>query len=314
MPNDYDIGSPGATLSAALAGLLASRKTLPPALFYDEEGCRIFYKITKLPEYYLTRTEFALLNSIAPDVAKLVPPGATLVEYGASDETKAAVLLRAAPFRYYVPVDVAGPALDDLRHRMELAWTGVTVLPVTADFMQPVMLPSRPDETAVTGFFPGSTIGNLRPDEAVTFLRRARLGLGSEARFLLGFDTCQDEARLLPAYDDPAGVTAAFNLNLLVRLNREACAGFDLSRWAHRAVWNGAEHRIEMHLVSLGRQTIRVAGHAIHFADGETIHTENSYKYPPERMRELIESAGWRCWRTWTDPEGLFALWLLDQG
>src|ERR1700722_19954602 len=271
MPNDQEIlgrglaesgVTPTATAGPALAGLLAPRKTLPPALFYDEAGCRLFYEITKLPEYYLTRTESALLATTAPEVAAMLPVGTTLVEYGASDETKAEMLLRqtarqdtsrqdtgrqdtarqdtgrqdgearlaraaAKVFRVYIPIDVAAPELRAMHQRMAERHADLRVLPVIADFMRPVVLPALTNEAAIMGFFPGSTIGNLEPSYAVAFLRRRRDTLGRGARFLLGFDTCRDPARLIPAYDDPSGVTARFNLNLLIRLNREANANFD---------------------------------------------------------------------------------------
>ena len=318
----------------ALRGLLAPRKTLPPSLFYDEEGCRLFYEITKLPEYYLTRTEFRLLETIAPAVAELLPAGATLVEYGASDETKAEMLLarkasaRApmrgsfdalfgntrdeAVFQTYIPIDVAEPALRAMRERLAVHRPELSVVPVTADFMRPVELPERESETAIMGFFPGSTIGNLEPGPAVDFLGRVRSTLGNGAKFLLGFDTCRDPARLIRAYDDPQGVTAQFNRNLLVRLNREADATFDPETFAHRAIWNATESRVEMHLVSRVGRTVMVAGRGVQFARDESIHTENSYKYTPERMRTMITAAGWTVSKTWSDSNGLFALWLLD--
>ena len=161
------------------------------------------------------------------------------------------------------------------------------------------------------GFFPGSTIGNLEPAAAESFLRRAREALGRDGRLLLGFDTTRDPDRLIPAYDDPMGVTAAFNRNLLARLNREAGADFDLGSFAHRTVWNAAESRIEMHLVSRAAQTATVGGQRVRFAQGETIHTENSYKYAPNRMRAMARSAGWSPRETWTGPNESFALWLL---
>ena len=312
----------GSVAEAALQGLLAPRKTLPPALFYDEEGCRLFYEITRLPEYYLTRTEFRLLQITAPEVAAQLPPGATLVEYGASDETKAEMLLGQTVrtgsaagkpvFRTYIPIDVAAPELRAMRERLARRRPDLTVTPVTADFLRPFSLPRRDSDSAIMGFFPGSTIGNLEPDAAVAFLHRARLSFGPGARFLLGFDTCRDPERLVPAYDDPAGVTAAFNRNLLVRLNREAGATFDPEAFAHRAIWNAGESRIEMHLVSLVPQTVLVAGHPIRFARGETIHTENSNKYAPARMRGMAAAAGWSLTKKWSDSNDLFALWLLD--
>jgi dimethylhistidine N-methyltransferase len=198
-----------------------------------------------------------------------------------------------------------------MRERLAEHRPGLSVAPVTADFMRPIQLPERAGETAIMGFFPGSTIGNLEPGPAVSFLGRARTTLGEDARFLLGFDTCRDKARLIPAYDDPHGVTALFNRNLLVRLNREAGATFDPEWFAHRAIWNEAESRIEMHLVSQAARTVMVAGQPVRFARDESIHTENSYKYAPERMRTMIEAAGWTVAKTWFDSNGLFALWLL---
>jgi dimethylhistidine N-methyltransferase len=312
-----------AVVDAALRGLLAPRKTLPPSLFYDEEGCRLFYEITRLPEYYLTRTEFRLLERIAPEVAGLLPPGATLVEYGASDETKAEMLLRQTArqtvrqpggisvFATYIPIDVAGAELLAMRQRLGARRPGLTIAPVTADFLRPIELPERDGETAIMGFFPGSTIGNLEPVSAVSFLRRARSTLGERARFLLGFDICRDPARLVPAYDDAAGITARFNRNLLVRLNREAGGTFDPRAFAHQAIWNEAESRIEMHLVSEAARTFMVAGQPVHFAMGESIHTENSYKYAPDRMRSMVAAAGWTVAKKWSDSSSLFALWLL---
>jgi L-histidine N-alpha-methyltransferase len=307
---------------AALEGLLAARKTLPPSLFYDEEGCRLFYEITRLPEYYLTRTEFRLLETTAPEVAALVPIGTTLVEYGASDETKAGMLLRQTAqfgahrgesvFSGYVPIDVAGPALRAMQARLALRRRALSVMPVTADFMRPIVLPEPARGSSVMGFFPGSTIGNLEPGPAAALLRRAGVTLGKGSKFLLGFDTCRDPTRLIPAYDDAEGVTARFNLNLLTRLNREAGATFDLDDFAHLAVWNEVESRIEMHLVSRVAQTVLVAGQPIAFRRDETIHTENSYKYSPERMRAMIEVADWTVAKIWKDSNDLFALWLLD--
>jgi dimethylhistidine N-methyltransferase len=323
MPDDsVMVLTAGNVADAALSGLLQPRKTLPAKLFYDEEGCRLFYEITKLPEYYLTRTEFQLLETTAPEVAARLPAGSTLVEYGASDETKAEMLLRepvSGPayaegpgvFATYIPIDVAAPALRAMRDRLAVRRPDLTVRPMTADFLRPIVLPERDGETAIMGFFPGSTIGNLEPEAAVGFLRRARATLGLGARLLLGFDMCRDPARLIPAYDDPRGITARFNRNLLARLNREAAATFEPADFAHRAVWNETESRIEMHLVSGAAHTVMVAGQPIRFARGETIHTENSYKYATGRMRAMVEAAGWSPVKTWSDPEALFALWLL---
>jgi dimethylhistidine N-methyltransferase len=298
----------------ALAGLRAPRKTLPPSLFYDEEGCRLFYQITELPEYYLTRTERSLLATIGPAVATLVGPNAILAEYGASTEAKAAFLL-AAPgaFQTYIPIDVAAAELKHLCDRMAQTHPAIVVCPVVADFMQPLTLPPIPPDAPVLGFFPGSTIGNLEPDAAIAFLRRARDTLGPTARFLLGADLRKSPSELLPAYDDAAGVTAAFNRNLLVRLNREAGATFDPQAFRHEARWNDAESRIEMHLVSPRAQTVTIAGETLHFAEAETIHTENSYKHTPDGLLALARQAGWNLDRQWTDPAQRFGHFLLTQ-
>jgi L-histidine N-alpha-methyltransferase len=301
----------------ALRGLLTEPKTLPAKLFYDEEGCRLFYRITELPEYYLTRTEMALLRALAPLVAASIPVPAALIEYGASDETKAALLLkqvragRQGVFAAYVPIDVAAPALRAMRRRLMAARPGLLVLPITADFLRPLRLPREIAGMSRLGFFPGSTIGNLDPPEARTFLAEARRALGAGSHMLIGVDLRKDAARLIAAYDDSAGVTAAFNRNMLVRLNREAAADFDLDGFDHRAVWNDEEGRIEMHLVSRRDQVVHLGGTPIRFERGETIHTENSYKYTPEGFRSLVEQAGWRPAKTWTDRERLFAVCLL---
>jgi dimethylhistidine N-methyltransferase len=325
MPND--VGPRARTVDrglvdVALSGLSRPRKTLPAKLFYDEEGCRLFYRITELPEYYLTRTERALLPEVAPLVLASLASDSVLVEYGASDEGKAEFLLAqgsserssdsAGAIKAYVPIDVAMPALLQMRERLAVSHPRLAVHPIAVDFMDPVKLPASVAGMKRLGFFPGSTIGNLDPAEAGRFLALARGTLGTGSCFLVGADLHKDPSVLLPAYDDAAGVTAAFNRNILVRLNREAGADFDVDAFAHRAVWNDAESRIEMHLVSRKDQVVRVAGQQIHFARGETIHTENSYKHTPERFTALAGEAGWHCRTMWTDPARLFALYLLE--
>ena len=308
----------GSVADAALAGLLQPRKTLPAKLFYDEAGCRLFEQITELPEYYLTRTELGLLAEVAPRVAALLREPVTLVEYGASTEAKAEFLLSAIidsgdpAVHSYVPIDVAVPALEAMRARLREERPYLRVYPLGVDFMAAVTLPAEVQSDKRLGFFPGSTIGNLDQPEATRFLRRARQTLGSASRFLVGVDLRKDPALLLPAYNDAAGVTAAFNLNLLTRLNREASAEFELGSFVHRAIWNDAESRIEMHLVSCCDQAVRVAGHIIHFERGETIHTENSYKYAPEHFADMAQSSGWHSVELWTDARQLFSLHLLE--
>jgi L-histidine Nalpha-methyltransferase len=283
-------------------------------LFYDDEGCRLFYEITRLPEYYLTRTETALLHSIA---ASVVPDGfrdAVLVEFGGSDETKASILFDRpdTPFNTYVSIDVAAPALSAMQARLAQTHPDLTVVPIIADFMRPLILP--PLGSPRMGFFPGSTIGNLDPTAATAFLASARVSLGADAWFLLGADLRKSPKVLLPAYNDAAGVTAAFNLNLLRRVNREAGADFDLNAFRHEAVWNDGESRIEMHLISTRDQTVRLGGQSIQFREAEPIHTENSYKHTPEKLIEIARNAGWATRKVWKDHAGLFGVMLLRGG
>lgn len=306
-----DVAELSPVIAEAVAGLTAPRKTLPPKLLYDEAGCALFGEITGLPEYYPTRTERALLPEVAAALARRVDPGGAVVEYGASDEGKAALLFAELDCSAYVPIDIAPAALAALARRMRRSHPAIAVHPVAADFLAPLELPAAVAGLTKLGFFPGSTIGNFDPDEAVGFLRRVRATLGAGAGLLIGVDLEKPADILIPAYDDAAGVTAAFNLNLLARLNREADADFDLALFRHRAVWNAAHSRIEMHLESRVRQSVRVGGHRIAFAAGETIHTENSYKYSILRFRALAARAGWRCAESWTDDAGLFSVHLL---
>ena len=307
-----------AVVAAALPGLLDARKTLPPKLFYDDEGCRLFGLITQLPEYYLTRTERRLLAEIAPCVAALCPTGGALVEYGASDEGKAEFLLRQRDvsgrrvFSAYIPIDVAEMALRQVAERLQISHPEIRVHPLAADFLCPVSLPAEVAGIQRLGFFPGSTIGNLEPPVARRFLRQVHHTLGQGARLLIGVDLRKDPARLIPAYDDAAGVTAAFNRNILARLNRDAGADFNLAAFSHQAVWNEVQSRVEMHLVSGCAQIVRIADQQIAFRAGETIHTENSYKWTVEGFTRLADSAGWSSRQNWTDAAGLFSIHLLE--
>lgn len=301
-------------LDLALAGLTASPKTLPAMLFYDDEGCRLFYEITRLPEYYLTRTETALLRSIGGSVFPEGLHNAVLVEFGGSDESKARILLDRtdSPFTVYVSVDVAAQALTDMQVRLRQTHPKLKVVPIVADFMQPLQLPDF--GSARMGFFPGSTIGNLDPAAATRFLTSARESLGSDCWFLLGADLRKSPKVLLPAYNDAAGVTAAFNLNLLTRLNRDAGADFDLGRFRHQAIWNDGASRIEMHLISSRDQTVHLGGRAIVFQEGESIHTENSYKHTSEKLIAIARDAGWMIQQIWKDGAGLFGVFLFRGG
>lgn len=301
-------------VDAALPGLLADRKTLPAKLFYDDEGCRLFGDITRLPEYYPTRTELTLLGPVAAEALADSQDGSALLEYGGSDEMKALHLFAACPtLETYVPVDVAAGALAQIAKRMQHSHPGIAVHPVVADFLEPFALPQAVRSRPLVGFFPGSTIGNLDPAHARQFLATARQTLRG-GRFLVGVDLRKDPAILVPAYDDAQGVTAAFNRNLLHRLNREAGADFQPDAFAHQAIWNERESRIEMHLVSQRRQSVHVAGHQISFAPGETIHTENSHKYSIPEFTALAAFSGWKSAGVWTDPDELFSLHLLTAG
>lgn len=305
-----------ALLADALAGLGAERKTLPCKWLYDAEGARLFEQIVDLPEYYPTRTETAILRECAAEVARITGPGTAVVEFGSGSAEKVGLLLDAmeAPAAY-VPVDISVEWLAEGAARVAAAHAGLRVLPVAADFTQPFALPPRlPARAPHLGFFPGSTIGNFTPDAAVDFLRSARRVLGEGARLLIGADLVKDPAVLVAAYDDAAGVTARFNLNLLIRLNRECGADFDLAGFCHSARWNPRQERMEMHLVSQRDQVVSLAGLRFAFRAGETIHTENSHKYRPEAFAALAERAGWSAGRRWTDPAGLFSVWLLEGG
>ena len=307
MPDGYQTLPPMAR--EALSGLRQPQKTLPAKFFYDEEGCRLFGEITRLPEYYPTRTELALLKQVAPQLPRI--DGGSLIEYGASDEAKACLLLPYLAAAAYVPIDVAGSALQALAQRMGRSHPHTRVLPVEADFLAPVTLPAGLPTGPRLGFFPGSTIGNLDPAVARRFLEQVAASLGQPALFLVGVDLRKDPSILVPAYDDSRGVTAAFNRNILAHLNTAAAATFDPGQFRHRALWNDAESRIEMHLESLRAQTVTVGGAVVGFAAGETIHTENSYKHTVPGFRALAASAGWTPRQVWTDPDDLFSIHLI---
>lgn len=305
-----------ALLSDALAGLGEGRKSLPCKWLYDAEGARLFEAIMRLPEYYPTRTEIRILEDCAAEVAIAAGPRASVVEFGSGTAEKVSILLDAlAAPAAYAPVDIAPEWLFDAAARIARERPGLRVLPVLADFTSSFALPpSLPDGGPRLGFFPGSTIGNFTADAAERFLASARETLGPGACLLIGVDLVKDPARLLAAYDDPAGVTARFNLNLLARLNRECGADFDVGSFRHRAVWNPRAERIEMHLESMRSQEVRLGQERIRFARGERVHTEDSHKYRPERFAQLARRAGWEDERCWTDAEGLFSVWLLRSG
>ncbi|WP_424627286.1 L-histidine N(alpha)-methyltransferase [Bradyrhizobium sp. SYSU BS000235] len=290
-----------------IAGLTQQPKRLSPKYFYDEAGSRLFEQITLLPEYYPTRTELRILRDRGADIAAAIPPGAALVEFGAGATTKVRLLLNESTFGAYVPVDISGDFLNGQAAALRRDYPNLAVYPVTADFTKPFALPDAVKDMPKVGFFPGSTIGNFDPHEACAFLRSAREILGEGAILIVGVDLEKDERVLHDAYNDTAGITGKFNLNVLVRINRELGGNFDLSAFTHRAIYNRERHRIEMHLVSLKSQTIRVLGRAVSFRAGESIHTESSYKYSIERFIALARDSGWGSRATWTDPSDMFS-------
>jgi L-histidine N-alpha-methyltransferase len=299
-------------LACVLDGLAQPQKRIPSKFFYDEEGSRIFDAICDLPEYYPTRTEIALLRDRAGDIAALIGPHATLVEFGAGSTQKVGFLLDALRDpAAYVPVDISGDHLFASAKLLAAKYPGLTVIPVCADYTRPFDLPAIDGEAARAGFFPGSTIGNFTRDQAVGFLRTVAGDLGPGSGLLIGVDLRKEPAILHAAYNDAAGVTAAFNLNLLTRINRELGADFDLDAFDHEARWCDGPGRIEMHLVSGADQTVHVGGHAFRFAAGETIHTEDSHKYTVDGFRTLAAEAGWSSKAVWTDADTLFSIHFL---
>jgi dimethylhistidine N-methyltransferase len=294
-----------------IAGLLVKPKRLPPKYFYDLAGSALFERITLLPEYYPTRCEIAILRDHAPAIASLFPPNCALVEFGSGSSKKARILLgAAATVEAYVPVDISGDFLHQDAAQVRRDFPRLAVHPLVADFTETFTIPPAIAALPRVGFFPGSTIGNFEQHEAARFLRHAGDMLGVGATLVLGVDLAKDPAILCPAYNDAQGVTAKFNLNLLARINRELGANFDLAAFEHHACYNPERQRIEMHLASIRRQKVRVAGKAINFRAGETIHTENSYKYTIDSFQTLAQSAGWAAVRSWTD--GLFAVLALE--
>ncbi|MFN4311601.1 MAG: L-histidine N(alpha)-methyltransferase [Ferrovibrio sp.] len=300
------------------AGLSAARKSLPAKYFYDRRGSELFEQICMLPEYYPTRTEIGLLRRHGREMAGLIGPEAEIVEFGAGALVKIRLLLDALDRpRGFLPIDISGAHLSDAAAALMRDHPGLRVRVMAGDFTAPdLVLPARlPGSRGRAGFFPGSTIGNFTPEEALGFLRSAARMLGEgntgNGGLLIGVDLVKEPGLLHAAYNDAAGVTAAFNLNLLRRINRELGGDFVLERFAHYAFYQPQRRRIEMHLVSLAAQSVRIGGRRYDFAAGESIHTENSYKYTLGGFHRLAEQAGFRPAAVWTDPDDLFSLhWL----
>ena len=294
----------------AIGDLSQHPKRLSPKYFYDATGSELFEAITRLPEYYPTRTELSILRDRGSDIAALIPDGAALIEFGAGATTKVRLLLENCAISAYVPVDISGDFLQGQANALRRDFPGLAVYPVAADFTAPFALPDLITLAGMpkVGFFPGSTLGNFEPHEACAFLRSAREILGEGAQMVIGIDLEKDERALYDAYNDKAGVTARFNLNVLHRINRELGGNFDLSAFTHRAIYNRERHRIEMHLISRKAQTVRVLGRSFSFRAGESIHTENSYKYSLERFAALARATGWAPRASWTDAASMFSV------
>ena len=295
-----------------LAGLAAPIPAIPARWLYDRRGSELFEAITDLPEYYLTRTERALLERHSPDVAHLAGTGDAVVEFGSGSSAKTPILLRAVQPSAYVPIDISGEFLRDSAAALAVEFPSLPIYPVEADFMRPITLPEAVAGAPKLGFFPGSTIGNLVARTAVDLLRAMKDTLGVGAFLLIGMDRIKDEAVLTRAYDDAAGITAAFNLNLLRRINAELDGTIPVEAFRHRAIWNDRMSRIEMHLEALRDVSFTVSGVPFSFPAGATIHTENSHKYGLRDARLLLRAAGWGVCHEWTDADDQFALILAE--
>ncbi|WP_395397555.1 L-histidine N(alpha)-methyltransferase [Novosphingobium sp. BL-8A] len=291
-----------------LNGLSQTQKAIPARWFYDLEGSRLFEAITRLAEYYPTRVERGLLDRHAGQVADRLGLAPTIVEFGSGSSIKTRILLDAMPGATYVPVEICGEFLAEACAGLSADFPHVEILPVEANFMNPVSLPSPRGSGPMLGFFPGSTIGNLQPRAAVDLLRSMRATLGEGSSLLIGIDRLKDRQRLLRAYDDADGITARFNLNLLQRLNRELDGTVPIGAFQHRARWNDDWSRVEMHLEATRPVEFEIAGETFALDHGETIHTENCHKYTPAQMRTLLQAGGWCEECHWVDGDGDFSL------
>ena len=296
--------------SDVLAGLAAPIRAVPARWLYDLRGSELFEAITRLPEYYLTRADAALLAAHGPDVARIAGEGRVVVEFGSGSSAKTPLLLRAVEPSAYLPIDISGEFLRESAEALQAEFPTLPIDSIEADFMRPIRLPGRWADAPKLGFFPGSTIGNLVPATSVDLLRAMRETLGVGAWLLIGMDRVKPVETLLAAYDDSAGVTAAFNLNLLHRINRELGADIPVEAFRHRARWNARLSRIEMHLEAVRDLDFTVDGVSFSMRAGETIHTENSHKYAPAAARLLLAAGSWTVEEEWTDEEDRFALLL----
>lgn len=294
-----------------LEGLRGAQKTLSPKYFYDELGSQLFDQITRLPEYYPTRTETALFEQHSTDIARHFAGEVTLIEYGSGSSRKIRALLEGMKPAAYVPLDISGEYLETSAKTLQADYDWLDIYAVCADYSQPIELPAEIPRNQPMAFFPGSSIGNFTPPAAAEFLRRVRSLVGNDGKLLVGIDRKKPKAILEAAYNDAEGVTAAFNLNVLAHLNRELDGNFDANNFVHRAIYSEDIGSIQMFLESTRAQTVQLAGSTINFAAGEHIHTENSYKYHPEEFVQLAASAGWVEEMHMTDADDHFSVFLL---
>lgn len=311
MPETLERADP-AFRADVLKGLAEPIPAIPARWLYDRRGSELFDEITRLPSYYPTRIETELLTRVLPEIAALVAPGGAVVEFGAGSQTKTPLLLRAVHPRAYVPIDISGEYLEESAAEVDADHAWIAVHPVVADFTGEVMLPEAIAGLPKLGFFPGSTIGNFVPPSATDLLRHFRGILGTGAKLLIGMDRIKPVERLIAAYDDPEGVTAEFNLNLLHRINRELGGNIAVDAFAHEARWNDVLARIEMHLVATRDVTFSIEGKSFAFTRGSSIHTENSHKYGPRSSWLLLIAGGWTPLAQWLAPDDDFALILAE--
>ena len=295
-----------------LSGLAAPIPAVPARWLYDRRGSELFERITELPEYYPTRVERRLLQRYSADVARIAGTGDAVVEFGSGSSAKTPILLRAVAPSAYVPIDISGNFLRDSSAALQKDFPELPIYPVEGDFMKPIVLPPEVAQETKLGFFPGSTIGNMVARTSVDLLRAMKDTLGVGAFLLIGMDRLKDVDTLIRAYDDAQGVTAAFNLNLLERINAELSGTIPVDAFAHVARWNDDSARIELHLEARRAVAFEVDGRGFAMAAGETIHTENSHKYGDRDARLLLAAGGWTVTRAWTDEDGLFALYLAE--
>lgn len=304
-------------LADVLSGLNRTQKAIPPKYFYDQQGSRIFDAITELPEYYPTRTEAQIMACDGQEIARTLGEHVVLVEFGSGSSTKTRILLDELQEPVaYVPVDISGEHLQQVARQLQADYPDLAVLPVAADFTQPFELPYSPknDERCVV-YFPGSTIGNFTPTQAIRLLRQMAACCGHGGGVLIGVDLVKPVPLLIAAYNDAQQVTARFNLNLLHRLNRELGADFDVAQFRHEAIFDEAESRIEMHLIACSTMDVRIGSAHFHFDDGESILTEYSHKYTEQSFASLAAQAGLQIMKVWTDPAQLFSVqYLSNQG